>query len=134
MPSVVLDASAAIELLLRTPAGDRADAALRGNRVVVPAHFDAEVFSALGRLVRGRALEEKLVEPILDELAHAPFLRYTLQPLLAAAWELRHNLALRDALYVSLARRLGATFVTADARLAKAPALGVDVVLAVSSG
>ncbi|HSG37999.1 MAG TPA: type II toxin-antitoxin system VapC family toxin [Thermoanaerobaculia bacterium] len=133
MPSIVLDASAAVELLLRTPAGDRTDAALRGGRVVVPAHFDAEVFSALGRLVRGGELQEELMAPILDELARAPFLRYTLQPLLAAAWELRHNLALRDALYVSLARRLGATFVTADARLAKAPALGVDVVLAVSS-
>jgi predicted nucleic acid-binding protein len=131
MPSAVLDASAAVELLLRTPAGGRADTALRGHRVAVPAHFDAEVFSALGRLVRGGELAEGLVEPILDELAHAPFLRYTLQPLLADAWELRHNLALRDALYVSLARWLGATFITADARLAKAPSLGVEVVLAV---
>jgi predicted nucleic acid-binding protein len=129
MPSVVLDASAAIELLLRTPAGEQADAALRGYRVVVPAHFDAEVFSALGRLVRGGNLAENLVAPILDELAHAPFLRYTLQPLLADAWKLRHNLSLRDALYVSLARRLGTAFVTADARLAKAPNLGVEVVL-----
>jgi predicted nucleic acid-binding protein len=133
MSSVVLDASAAVELLLRTPAGGRADAALRGRQVVVPAHFDAEVFSALGRLVRGGDLAETLVAPILDELAHAPFLRYTLQPLLADAWELRHNLSLRDALYVSLARRLEAAFVTADARLAKAPALGVEVILAVSS-
>lgn len=133
MPSTVLDASAAVELLLRTPAGSRADAALRGHQVVVPAHFDAEVFSALGRLVRGGELAEDLMEPILEELARAPFLRYTLQPLLAEAWELRHNLALRDALYVSLARRLGAALVTADARLAKAPALGLEVVLATSS-
>ncbi len=128
MPSVVLDASAAIELLLRTPAGSRTEAALRGHQAVVPAHFDAEVFSGLGRLVRGGDLAERLVEPILDELARAPFARYTLQPLLAAAWRLRHNLALRDALYVTLARRLGAAFITADGRLARAPALGVDVV------
>jgi predicted nucleic acid-binding protein len=101
---------------------------------VVPAHFDAEVFSALGRLVRGGELAERLVEPILAELARAPFTRYTLQPLLAAAWRLRHNLALRDALYVTLARRLGAAFVTADGRLARAPALGVEVVLVTSQG
>jgi predicted nucleic acid-binding protein len=132
MLSVVLDASAAVELLLRTPAGSRAEAALRGNRVMVPAHFDAEVFSALGRLVRGGHLEERLVEPILDELARAPFIRYTVQPLLATAWGLRHNLALRDALYVALARRLGALIVTADARLAQAPALGVAVTLVAS--
>jgi len=96
---------------------------------VVPAHFDAEVFSALGRLVRGRELAEGSVEPILSELARAPFVRYTLQPLLAAAWGLRHNLALRDALYVALARRLKSILVTADGRLAQAPALGVAVVL-----
>lgn len=99
---------------------------------MVPAHFDAEVFSALGRLVRGGDLAEKLVEPILDELARAPFARYTLQPLLTAAWRLRHNLALRDALYVALARRLGASIVTADGRLAQAPALGVAVTLVTS--
>lgn len=132
MLSVVLDASAAVELFLRTPAGGRAEAALRGNRVIVPAHFDAEVFSALGRLVRAGKLEERLVEPILDELARAPFVRYTLQPLLVAAWRLRHNLSLRDALYVTLARRLEASLVTADARLAQAPGLGVAVNLVVS--
>lgn len=132
MPSLVLDASAAVELLLRTPAGGRAEAALRGHRVAVPAHFDAEVLSALGRLVRGRELAERLVEPLLRELARAPFVRYTLQPLLAPAWDLRHNLAQRDALYVTLARRLGAPLVTADARLARAPALGIAVTLVVS--
>jgi predicted nucleic acid-binding protein len=132
MPSIVLDASAAVELLLRTPAGAQAEALLRGNQAVVPAHFDAEVFSALGRLTRGGDLAESLVEPILDELARAPFIRYALQPLLTAAWGLRHNLALRDALYIALARRLRAPLVTADARLARAPALGVNVALVLS--
>jgi predicted nucleic acid-binding protein len=87
---------------------------------MVPAHFDAEVFLALGRLVRGGNVAERLVEPMLAELARAPFVRYTLQPLLATAWGLRHNLSLRDALYVALARQLGAAIVTADARLAQA--------------
>jgi predicted nucleic acid-binding protein len=134
MSSVVLDASAAVELLLRTPAGGRAEAALRTRSVAVPAHFDAEVLSALGRLARAGDLAERLVAPILTELARAPFVRYTLQPLLAAAWGLRHNLALRDALYVTLARRLGAPLVTADARLAEAPALGIAVTLVAGRG
>jgi predicted nucleic acid-binding protein len=129
MPSVVLDASAAIELVLRTQAGKRAAAALRWSRVVVPAHFDAEVLSALGRLTRAGELAEKWVEPILAALARAPFVRFTLQPLLTAAWALRRSLALRDALYIALARRLDALLVTADARLARAPDLGVAVSL-----
>ena len=69
------------------------------------------------------------MEPILQELARAPFTRYTLRPLLVASWSLRHNLALRDALYVALARRFAAVLVTADARLSHAPDLGVEVVL-----
>ena len=69
------------------------------------------------------------MEPILHELARAPFTRYTLRPLLILSWSLRHNLALRDALYVALARRLEAPLVTADARLAQAPHLGVEVIL-----
>jgi predicted nucleic acid-binding protein len=128
MPSIVLDASAAVELLLRTPAGRRAESALRGRRVMVPAHFDAEVFSALGRLVRAGTLEERLMEPILHELARAPFVRYALRPLLVASWNLRHNLSLRDALYVALARRLEAPLVTADTRLAQAPNPGVELI------
>jgi predicted nucleic acid-binding protein len=132
MSAVVLDASAAVELLLRTAAGGRAEAALRTRRVAVPAHFDAEVLSALGRLARAGELADRFVEPILSSLARAPFVRYALQPLLGAAWGLRHNLALRDALYVTLARRLGALLVTADARLAEAPGLGIAVTLVLS--
>jgi predicted nucleic acid-binding protein len=58
MPSVVLDASAAVELLLRSPAGRKMEEALRGSRVAVPAHFEAEVLSALGRLARSGDLAE----------------------------------------------------------------------------
>ena len=107
----------------------RAEGALRGSRVAVPAHFDAEVLSALGRLVRAGVLEERLVSPILSELARAPFARYALPPLLSAAWSSRHNLALRDALYVVLAHQLKACLVTSDGRLARAPALGIEVFL-----
>jgi len=39
---------------------------------------------------------------------------------------------LRDALYVSLARRLKAVLVTADVRLAEAPALGIGVTVVVA--
>jgi predicted nucleic acid-binding protein len=134
MPTTVLDASAAVELLLQTPAGGRVDAALRGQQVAVPAHFDAEVLSVLGRLARSGDLAEGEVKPLLAELARAPFDRYPLQPLLAPAWESRHNLALRDAPYVVLARRLEASLITADARLSRAPGLGVAVHLVADPG
>jgi predicted nucleic acid-binding protein len=48
--------------------------------------------------------------------------------LLAAAWELRDNVAARDALYVAAAVSMGAKLVTTDQRLARAvPDLVADL-------
>jgi len=127
--AVVVDASAMVELLLGSTAGGQAGDAMRDAVVAVPAHFDAEVLSALGRLSRAGELPEAAVEPRLALLVRAPFTRYGLEPLLGGAWTLRHNLSLRDALYVALARRLHATLLTADARLGRAPGLGVPLTL-----
>lgn len=129
MATLVVDASAFVELVLRSDAGREVEERLRGGTVAAPAHFDAEAFSALGRLVRGGEVEEARMEAGIDLLARAPFVRYPVAPLLAASWELRHNLSLRDALYVTLARHLGAALLTADSRLAKAP--GVEIPLTV---
>ena len=41
--------------------------------------------------------------------------------LLGRIWELRGNVSAYDATYVAVAEALGATLVTADARLARAP-------------
>lgn len=129
MPAVVVDASAVVELLLGSGAGRQVARSLLGATVGVPAHLDAEVLSALGRKVRAGDLEEEEATPRLAELARAPFTRFSVAPLLAAAWDLRHNLTLRDAVYVALARRLDATLLTGDARLARAPRLGIPVTL-----
>lgn len=125
--AIVLDASAAVELFLGRPAGRQVAHALRGAVVAGPAHLDAEVLSALGRLARAGELAEERVGVGLAQLARAPIRRFPLPPLLAEAWARRANLALRDALYVTLAARLGATLLTADRRLAAAPDLGIAV-------
>jgi predicted nucleic acid-binding protein len=124
---VVLDASAAVELLLGSRTGRHVDRSLRGKTVAAPAHLDAEVLSALGRLARDGSVPEDRVAATLTELARAPVARFPVPPLLAEAWGLRANLSLRDALYVALARRLEATLITADARLARAPDLGTPL-------
>lgn len=124
---MVLDASAAVELLLGTAAGRRTATLLRGESVAAPAHLDAEVLSALGRLARAGEVSEERVASSLGELGRAPIHRYPLSLVLRAAWDLRSNVSLRDALYVALARRLNATVITADRRLAAAPKLEVGI-------
>jgi predicted nucleic acid-binding protein len=118
---VVVDASAMVDLLART--GDRFSAVrARLARTVMhaPAHFDAEVLSALGRLRRTGVLTVAQVDAALDELRTAPVTRHSLPPLLAGAWTRRDTLRLADALYVELAETAGLVLLTTDQRLARA--------------
>ncbi len=50
---VIVDASAMVDLLLGTELSNSVAERLRGQQLHAPAHFDAEVLSALGRLHRG---------------------------------------------------------------------------------
>lgn len=118
--SVIVDASAMVDLLVGSPMAVAVQGRLRGHELHVPAHFDAEVLSALGRLQRAEELTIRQVPARLERVAAAPIQRHLLGPLLTGAWKLRHNLRLVDALYVELANRLDAPVVTTDAGLAAA--------------
>jgi predicted nucleic acid-binding protein len=120
--ALVVDASAVVETLLGTDLGVKARARMRGHALHAPAHVDAEVLSALGRLYRASKLTEARVGAALDELAHAPIERHPLAALLTGAWERRENHRLVDGLYVQLAEALTLTILTTDGRLARSTA------------
>nr|WP_249009863.1 PIN domain-containing protein [Conexibacter sp. DBS9H8] len=120
--SVVLDSSAMVEALMGTQLGRATRARLRGCELHAPAHFDAEVLSAVGRLHRAGELDATIVSTSLNELAVAPIVRHPLAGLLIGAWAARDRLRLVDALYVELSTVLGAVLVTTDARLARSTA------------
>jgi predicted nucleic acid-binding protein len=118
--AVVLDASAIVEALLGTDLGVRVRGSMRGHPLHAPAHIDAEVLSALGRLHRAGELDDSTVVTALDELAGAPIRRHPLAKLLSGAWARRESQRLVDALYVELAVSLDSTrLLTTDARLAR---------------
>ena len=117
---VVLDASAMVDLLLGTALGAAVAARLRGQQLHAPAHFDAEVLSALGRLHRAGSLSAGQVRTRLTRLESAPVERHSIVELGRGAWRRRSNLRLVDALYVELAERLAAPVLTTDAALAAA--------------
>lgn len=117
---VIVDASAMVDLLVGSTVAVSIEERLRGHDLHVPAHFDAEVLSALGRLERSGNMTVRQVTARIQRVATAPIQRHLLAPLLAGAWKLRHNLRLVDALYVELAHRLDAVIVTTDSGLAAA--------------
>ena len=121
---LVVDASAAVDLLVRSDAGEHVRQALTAvdePTLMTVAHLDAEVLSALARLHRADVLIQQQVTDLLDRLATIAMQRLPItQSLLREAWALRDNVAARDALYVAAARAVRGKLLTTDDRLARA--------------
>lgn len=115
---IVIDASAFLELLLRTPAGLEVEAVLRADAAAAPHLFDAEVFHRLVTFGKHGVLTEAQVTEGVELLSSAPIARVDPRPLLARARLLAAALSGYDALYAALAEALDATLVTGDGRLA----------------
>jgi predicted nucleic acid-binding protein len=125
MAEVVADASALVDLLLDNEPGQAVRRRLAGQVLHAPAHVDAEVLAALGRLHRAGQLEVDDVESRLVSLTEAPLVRHPVDGLVLGAWARRHQLRLADALYVELATTRGWPLVTTDRRLRSVPAADV---------
>ncbi len=126
MSVVVVDASVVVDLICDFPAAEGYREMLAStDAVAAPAHLDAEVFSALGRLQRAGQLTRGAER--VDALAMFGASRWPLRPLVAPAWALIDRIATRDALYVALAASLNATLITTDGRLRRG-AMGIVAV------
>lgn len=120
---IVLDASAAVEVLLQTAAGvpvtDRLFEA--GVSLHAPHLLDIETSQILRRFVRKGEVTPDRARQALEDLADLPLERYSHDFLLPRVWSLRQDLTAYDAVYVALAEALGATLLTRDARISRAP-------------
>lgn len=125
MAEVVVDASAIVDLLLGNELGGAVRRRLTDQALHAPAHLDAEVLSALGRLHRAGEMGAEDVELKLRALAAAPIRRHDVSDLLIGSWSRRHQLRLADALYIQLAVSRGVPLITTDGRLRAAPAAEV---------
>ena len=114
---LVLDASAMVDLLVGAESAAAIRVRLLSGQLHAPAHFDAEVLSALGRLNRAGHLPAGVVSVLLPRVENARISRHPVSRLLGGAWDRRDELSLADALYVELAERLGAPIISTDDRL-----------------
>jgi predicted nucleic acid-binding protein len=120
---IVVDASVVIELLLRSP-----DAAAIQERIFgggellhAPHLMDVEVAQVMRRYSLRGEITAARGALALDILRRLPVRRHAHDLLLDRIWELRTNMTAYDAAYVALAEGLGATLVTRDAALSRAP-------------
>lgn len=117
---IVLDASAALKMILRHEGSEALAARVIGEDIHAPALIEVEVVSGLRRLQRQRRIAEDRamigLEWFLDlgvEMHHGAELTRRI-------FALRHSLSAYDAAYVAVAELIEAPLLTADGRLSRA--------------
>lgn len=127
-PRVVCDASAVVAVLLDAgPDGRWATDALTGVDLAAPSLLPFEA----ANIIRRHELAA-LITADQAAQAHSDLLDFAVEQwpydlLVPRAWQLRGNLTTYDASYVALAEFLGATLLTLDRRIGRAPDLRCTV-------
>jgi predicted nucleic acid-binding protein len=125
---IVVDASALLEVLLRTEASAVVEARLfMGETLHAPHLLDLEVAQVLRRYERAGELTARRGGEALEDLALIRIERYPHHLFLPRVWALRRNATAYDACYLALAEALDAPLVTRDGRLAGVPGHGARV-------
>ena len=119
---IVVDASALLEALLRTPAAKVVERWLFDPRQTLhaPHLLDVEIAQVIQRYAANGEIDSERGRTALADLADFPLHRYPHDLLLPRVWDLRNNLTAYDAVYVALAEALDAPLLTRDRRLAAA--------------
>ncbi len=128
---IVLDASAAVELLLGTESGRTIASRIADPELGLhaPHLIDIEVAQALRRYAQEGEIDLRSAKAALDDLRSLDMERHAHEPLLDRVWALRGNMTAYDAVYVALAEALDATLLTCDGKLARAPGVGKRIEL-----
>lgn len=116
---IVLDASAAVDWLLQTSAGQHIEKRIYSHKETLhaPHLLDLEVTQVLRRLTLQGVISAHRADEAFGDLVDLRITRYPHLVLLPRIWQLRHNFSAYDAAYIVLAEKLGAALVTRDRHL-----------------
>jgi predicted nucleic acid-binding protein len=120
---IVLDASAVLEVLLRSQLGLEIEKRIFSptESLFAPHLIDLEVAQVVRRYCEFGEIESKRGKEAIEDLKDLPIKRYQHDIFLSRIWALRHNMTAYDAVYVALAETLHAPLLTCDAHLVSAP-------------
>lgn len=124
-----MDASALIEVLLRTPKEPAVINAIGDTEMVAPDLINVEVLSAIRRLERTGVIDESRANEVVSDLLDTPLRRISTFPLLEQIWQSRRNITPYDAAYMALAGSLNCPLVSSDGRLGRTAALHVSMIV-----
>ncbi len=129
---IVLDASAALEILLRGNASEilEARAFASGESLHAPHLIDLEIMQGLRRYAQAEVISPDHGAVLIEIWRGMPVRRWGHEALLRRIFALRGNLTAYDAAYVALAEALDAVLLTTDAKLARSPGHGARVEVA----
>ena len=117
---IVLDASAALKMILRHEGSDELAARVVGQDLHAPALIEVEVVSGLRRLLRQRRIAEDRALIGLEWFLDLAIEMHSGVELTRRIFGLRYSLSAYDAAYVAVAELIGAPLLTADGRLSRA--------------
>jgi predicted nucleic acid-binding protein len=119
---IVLDASAAVDWLLQTSAGQHIEKRIYSHNETLhaPHLLDLEVTQVLRRLALQGVISAHRADEAFRDLLDLRITRYPHLVLLPRIWQLRHKSSAYVAAYIVLAEKLRAALVTGDGRLASA--------------
>jgi predicted nucleic acid-binding protein len=117
---IVVDASALLEALFRTPAAKAVEKWFfePEQTLRAPHLLDVEVAQVIRRYAANGEIDDARGRAALADLADFPLHQYLHDFLLPRVWGLGNNLTAYDAVYVLLAEVLDAPLLTRDRRLA----------------
>lgn len=118
---IVVDASALLELLLRTEKGIKVQERVldSGESLHAPHLVDIEVIQTLRRLVILKEITAARGEQALDDHLALNIKRAEHNGLLERVWSLRDSITAYDAAYVVLAEILDSPLISCEAKLAR---------------
>jgi len=123
---IVVDASAIIELLNRSPKGLALEQFMNDD-LAAPDTLIPEVVRYYGRMARAESYRE-IAESAIRDLDAAEIQYMAIWPYTRRIWELRHSVSPYDSCYVAVVEALNCPILNADERLARANGVRAPII------
>ena len=125
---MILDASVGVEIVRKTPLGQRAIQLLDDN-LHAPDIFLAEVFHVLKRMTALKQISARDANNSAALVSQMPLTFLTVSNYQSQLWNVATKISSYDAHYVILAQTLGQPIITLDQKLMRRKDLGVEFVV-----